>query len=288
MKVLLCPRAKWPACYVIIPALLGSPSCPHFSLSSGVLLHLHSGQAIFVGPHWCNSRSSQMTDSRGFVAALFAVIVLPVSAVEKLEDSLPSSISNIWSTFSGPSLRERKALVEEFKKKTGSLFYDQIGFQLSFYTHHALVFLELLFQFHGKHLRPSLFFASHLEARCTWSWKHLSSADCQPQCHWKECSATGCEGEGTQFSRGCRSASFALWVHLITFANTPSSNTVTPHTPPQSSSQSCILTQFFFFSPSALQHVMGPPERIVVPLISPPGCTLTPLQQLCLSVYAAC
>lgn len=117
MKVLLCPRAKWPACYVIIPALLGSPSCPHFSLSSGVLLHLHSGQAIFVGPHWCNSRSSQMTDSRGFVAALFAVIVLPVSAAEKLEDSLPSSISNIWSTFSGPSLRERKALVEELKKK---------------------------------------------------------------------------------------------------------------------------------------------------------------------------
>lgn len=47
------------------------------------------------------------------MAALFAVIVLPGSAAEKLEDSLPSSISNIWSTFSGPSLRERKALVEE-------------------------------------------------------------------------------------------------------------------------------------------------------------------------------
>lgn len=116
MKVLLCPRATWPACYVIIPALVGRPFCPHFSLSSGVLLHLHSGQAIFVGPHWCNSHSSQMMDSRGFVAALFAAIVLPVSAVEKLEDGLQSSISNIWSTFSGPSLLDRKALVEELKK----------------------------------------------------------------------------------------------------------------------------------------------------------------------------
>lgn len=132
MKVVLCPRATWPACYVIIPALLGSPFCPHFSLSSGVLLHLHSGQAIFVGPHWCNSRSSPTMDSRGFVAALFAVIVIPVSAVEKLEYSPQSIISNIWSTFSGPSLRDRKALAEELKKKLVLSFMIKLAFSCHF------------------------------------------------------------------------------------------------------------------------------------------------------------
>lgn len=45
------------------------------------MLHPQSGQAIFVGPH-----SSGMMDSAGFVAAMFEVIVLPVSAVEKLQD----------------------------------------------------------------------------------------------------------------------------------------------------------------------------------------------------------
>lgn len=74
------PPEPRPARYAIIPALLSSPFCP-LSLCSGVMLHPQSGQAIFVGPH-----SSGMMDSAGFVAAMFEVIVLPVSAVEKLQD----------------------------------------------------------------------------------------------------------------------------------------------------------------------------------------------------------
>lgn len=72
------------------------------------MLHPQSGQAIFVGPH-----SSGMMDSAGFVAAMFEVIVLPVSAVEKLQDKPIIQYRQYLMCFSAAlPLCEREAVVE--------------------------------------------------------------------------------------------------------------------------------------------------------------------------------
>lgn len=123
LKVLVCPWALWPACYVTIPALLSCPFCPHFSLSSGVLLQPHSGQAVFAGPHWCNFRLSQMMDNGGFVATLFAVM-LRLSAVDQLEDGT-------WSMLNGPSLNDRKAPTEVKKNRFSLLRSNCLSVVLS-------------------------------------------------------------------------------------------------------------------------------------------------------------
>lgn len=72
------------------------------------MLHPQSGQAIFVGPH-----SSGMMDSAGFVAAMFEVIVLPVSAVEKLQHKPIIQHRQYLMCFSAAlPLCEREAVVE--------------------------------------------------------------------------------------------------------------------------------------------------------------------------------
>lgn len=123
-----CASEPWPACYAITPVLLGS-SLSSVQVSSGVMLQPQSGQAIFVGPHWCNSHFSQMIDSAGFVAAQFPVIVLPVSAVEKLQDKPLIQYLQYLTYFysSCPSLCDRKAFGQ--RKKRFLSFNNQTGFR---------------------------------------------------------------------------------------------------------------------------------------------------------------
>lgn len=119
------------------------------------MLHPQSGQAIFVGPH-----SSGMMDSAGFVAAMFEVIVLPVSAVEKLQDKPIIQYRQYLMCFSAAlPLCEREAVVEvENRVFFFCLLNDEIGFRVSLYTSCSGISGIIVPLSEGKKKSPIFFF----------------------------------------------------------------------------------------------------------------------------------
>lgn len=207
------------------------------------MLHPQSGQAIFVGPH-----SSGMMDSAGFVAAMFEVIVLPVSAVEKLQDKPIIQYRQYLMCFSAalPCVKGRLWSRWKIVFFFFCLLNDEIGFRVSLYTSCSgisgiIVPLSegkknLLFFFFYCH-----FFLSRLEALVfTWYWKRF------PQSEQRERWTVLPQTVEPKAARGFTCARFALCAHFITFANlqpfnfsrlnataNPPATPVTPtHTPP--------------------------------------------------------
>lgn len=108
LKVFLCLSDDQP---VMQSSLLLLAACSLLPKSPQVWCYIQkSGQAIFVDLHSCNSHLSQMIDRMGFVTAQFPVIVLPVSAEEKLQDKPLIQYLQYLTYFyrSGPSLSDRK------------------------------------------------------------------------------------------------------------------------------------------------------------------------------------
>lgn len=145
------------------------------------MLHPQSGQAIFVGPH-----SNGMMDSAGFVAAMFEVIVLPVSAVEKLQDKPIIQYRQYLMCFSAAlPLCEREAVVEVENRVFFFLPFKRWNW-LSGVTLHILLwyFWYYCSTFWGEKKISYFFFfywhffLSRLEALVfTWYWKRFPQSE---------------------------------------------------------------------------------------------------------------
>lgn len=224
------------------------------------MLHPQSGQAIFVGPHWYNPRWSQMMDSTGFVAALFAVIVLPVSAAEKIQDKPIIQYLQYLIYFQWPLPVWQEGC--DWGKKMVLGFNDQIAFGCHFTLTLLWYFWYYCSTLQGK--IPDIYFGVF--------WVSVLLIVGVPDSSSKTSVSLDCGTGGAQISgvQICVFWPLCMFYHICTL-QTSVSWTTNPLSHPTLLPGLPASPAFWpsLFSPSAIHHLIGPPERIVVLLISP-------------------